>query len=139
MCVFGGKVLAVCISDGLHFSTTSISIYHKHLSDIRVKSYGPSLPCYILSVSIGFRPYAEIQRKGYGRSNLRWASFFQHRASQYIININQTSKSKVMAVRICMGIPFQLSSTMIYYGAQLDIRVKTFARQNLPESSLFKS
>jgi len=61
---------------------------------------------------------------------------FQHRASQYIINIYQTSESKVMAVRICVGIPFQLSSAMIYYGAQLDIRVKTFERRNLPESSL---
>ena len=41
-----------------------------------------------------------------------------------------------MAIRICGGIPFQLLSTMIYYGAQSDIRVKTFARRNLPESSL---
>ena len=41
-----------------------------------------------------------------------------------------------MAIRICGGIPFQLLSTMIYYGAQSDIRVKTFARRNLPESSM---
>ena len=40
-----------------------------------------------------------------------------------------------MVVQICMGIPFQLSSAMIYYGPQSDIRVKTFARWNLPESS----
>jgi len=33
-----------------------------------------------------------------------------------------------MAVQICVGISFLLSSTMIYYGAQLDIRVKTFAQ-----------
>ena len=41
-----------------------------------------------------------------------------------------------MVVRICMGIPFQLSSAMEYYGPQSDIQVKTFARRNLPESSL---
>ena len=29
-----------------------------------------------------------------------------------------------------MGIPFQLLLAMIYYGPQLDIRVKTFARRN---------
>ena len=39
-----------------------------------------------------------------------------------------------MAVRICGA--FHLSSAMIYYGAQLDIRVKTFARRNSQESSL---
>jgi len=41
-----------------------------------------------------------------------------------------------MAVRICLGIPFPLSSTMKYYGSQSEIRVKTFAHRNLPESSL---
>jgi len=44
-----------------------------------------------------------------------------------------------MVVRICVGIPYQLSSAMIYYGAQSDIRVKTFARRNLLESSLLNS
>jgi len=32
--------MAVCICDGIHFSTTMVSKYHKHLSDNRVKSYG---------------------------------------------------------------------------------------------------
>ena len=44
-----------------------------------------------------------------------------------------------MVIWICVGIPYQLSSAMIYYGAQLDIRVKNFARQNFPESSLLNS
>ena len=61
---------------------------------------------------------------------------FQQRASQYIMSFNRTSESKVIVVQICAGIPFQLSSAMIYYGPQPDIRVKTFARWNLPESSL---
>ena len=61
---------------------------------------------------------------------------FKHRASQYIINIYRTSESKVMAVRICVGIPFPLSSAMKYYGPQLYIRVKTYAHRNSLESSL---
>jgi len=44
-----------------------------------------------------------------------------------------------MVARICAGIPFQLLSAMMYYGPQSDIRVKTFARWNLPESSLLHS
>ena len=61
---------------------------------------------------------------------------FQQRTSQYIINIYQTSEFKVMVVQICVGIPFPLSSAMKYYRPQPDIRVKTFARRNLAESSL---
>ena len=38
--------------------------------------------------------------------------------------------------RICMGIPFQLLIAMIYYSPQSDIRVKTLARRNSPESSM---
>ena len=64
---------------------------------------------------------------------------FQQRASQYIVNIYQTSESKVMAIQISVGIPFQLSSAMIYYGAQSNVRVKNFARWNLTESSLLNS
>ena len=44
-----------------------------------------------------------------------------------------------MAVRICVYIRFPLSNAIIYYGAQLDIREKTFAYRNLTESSLFIS
>ena len=35
-----GKVMAVCICNGIHYSSTTVSTYHKHLSDNRVKSYG---------------------------------------------------------------------------------------------------
>ena len=41
-----------------------------------------------------------------------------------------------MAVRICLGIPFELLIAMIYYGPQSDIRVNTFARRNSPEYSI---
>ena len=57
-------------------------------------------------------------------------------ASQKIISLDQASESNVMAVRICIGIPFQLLIAMIYYGAQSDIRVKTFYSRNSPEFSM---
>jgi len=42
--------MVVCICDGLHFSTTSVSIHHKHLSDIRVESCGrPNLRGHFIS------------------------------------------------------------------------------------------
>ena len=58
------------------------------------------------------------------------------RASQYIMRFDQASDSNVMAVRICVGIPFQLLIAMIYYGPQSDIRVKTFAPRNSSGSSM---
>ena len=58
------------------------------------------------------------------------------RASQQIMSLDRASESNVIAVRICMGIPFQLLIPMIYYGPQSDIRDKTLARRNSPESSM---
>ena len=58
------------------------------------------------------------------------------RASQYILSFDRASDSNVMAVRICVGIPFQLLIAMIYYGPQSNMRVKTLARRNLPEFSM---
>ena len=52
------------------------------------------------------------------------------------MSLDRASESNVMAVRICMGIPFQLLITMIYYGPQSDMRVKTLACRNLPEFSM---
>ena len=95
----------------------------------------PSLPCLNLSGSIGFRPYAEIRRKVLPFL-FAMGFIFQQRASQYIININRTCVSNVMVVRICVGIPYQLSCAMIYYRPQSEIRVKTFARRNSLEPYL---
>ena len=42
--------MAVCICDWLHLSTTTVSIYHKNLSDNRVESYGhPNLRRHSIS------------------------------------------------------------------------------------------
>ena len=63
-------------------------------------------------------------------------TIFILRASQKLMILDQASESKVMAVRIFVVIPFQLFIAMIYYGPILDIRVKTLARRNSPESSM---
>jgi len=49
------------------------------------------------------------------------------------MSLDRASDSNVMAVRICMGIPFRLLNAIIYYGPQSDIRVKTFSSRNSPE------
>jgi len=42
--------MAVCICDGHHFSTTTISTYHKNISDNQVESYGhPNLRRHSIS------------------------------------------------------------------------------------------
>jgi len=61
---------------------------------------------------------------------------FIQRASQQIMSLDWASESNVMVVRIFVGIPILLSSAMIYYEPQWDIRVKNFARLNLPGSSM---
>ena len=42
----------------------------------------------------------------------------------------------IMAVRICVVSPFLFSKAMIYYGPQSDIRIKTLAHRNSPETSM---
>ena len=59
-------------------------------------------------------------------------------ASRSIMSFNRESESNIMAVRICVVIPFLLSRAMIYYGPQSDIQVKSFARWNSPESSMIR-
>jgi len=58
------------------------------------------------------------------------------RASKQIMSLDRASESNVMAVQICMGIPFQLLIAMIYYGPQSDILVKTFSSRNSPVFSM---
>jgi len=131
------------ISVGIPFQLSSAVIYYGPQSDIRVKTFAG-------------RNFAESSLLNYESLNrfpalcgdpeerlwpfeFAMGFIFQQRVSLYIINIYRTSETKVMAVRICVAIPLPLSSVVIYYRAQSDIRVKTFTRRNLPESSLFVS
>jgi len=165
------KIIWICI--GIQFQLSSAMIYFGSQSDIRVKTFaGRNSPESSLLNSKCLTRFLVL----FGDPEERlWPFVFamgfnlKQRASQCIININLTSVSKVMVVWICMGIPYQLSSAMIYYGPQSDIwvssygrpnvrghsissferhdiyrplsdiRDKTFACPNLPESSLFIS
>ena len=64
---------------------------------------------------------------------------FQKRASQYIINNNQTCVSIVGRPNLRGHCISTFKHYDILWCAQLDIWVKKFARRNLPESSLLKS
>ena len=137
------KVMVARICAGILFQLSSAMIYYGPQLDIGVKNFARriSLESSLLHSECLNRFPALC---GYPEERLWLFVFgmgfiFQQRASQYIININRTPVSKVMVIWICVGIPYQLSSAMIYYGAQIDIRVKTFACRNLPESSLLHS
>jgi len=51
-------------------------------------------------------------------------------ASWYIIGLNQTSESKVMAVWICLALWCLTSSILVYYAPKLDIRVTSYDHSN---------
>ena len=61
---------------------------------------------------------------------------FQFRASRYIMGLKHTSKLKVIAVCTCYEHPFSISSVLIYYGTQSEIRVKSYCRLNLLRASV---
>ena len=162
--------MAVCICDGHHFSTTTISTYHKNISDNRVESYGhPNLRRHSIStfelndilLAQWDIPVKTFACQDFPESSLVVSGFlnsflalcrdpderlwpfvftmgliFQQRRSQHIIKIYRTTESKVMAIRICVVIRIPLSSSMIYFGAQSDIRGQTFNCRNLLECSL---
>ena len=126
------KVIAICICFEFPFSITSASIYYRTQSDIQVKSY-----CRLNL------PRAFVFK--YERLNILWDAIrhpckkllscefaqsicFQFRESRYITGFNLTSELKVIVVWICSKLLFLISSIMIYYGTQSDIRVKRYCR-----------
>ena len=60
----------------------------------------------------------------------------QFRASWYIVGLNRTSESKVMAVWIWLVLPCLISSISIYYASELDIQVKSYNHSNFPRASV---
>jgi len=50
---------------------------------------------------------------------------------------NRTSDSKVIVVWICSELQFSITSVLIYYGIQSDIRIKSYCRLNLLRASVF--
>ena len=129
--------MAVRICMGIPFPLLIAMIYYGPQSDIRVKtsSCRNSSEFSMLNFERRDRLLALL-----GDPVEKLWSFvfvmgfiFIQSASQQIMSLDQASESNLMAVRICMVIPFQLLIAMIYYGPQSDIRVKTFSGWNSPE------
>ena len=65
------------------------------------------LPCYISSISIYYVPESDIRANSYDPLNFSRTSIFQFRVSRYIIGLNRTPMSKVMAIWIRPDLPVQ--------------------------------
>ena len=104
------KVMAVWICPELPWSISRVSIYDARESDIRVKIYS--------------------------HLNFSRASVVQFSVSPYIISVDHTFKSKVMAVWICWELPCSISRVSIYDARESDIRVKGFSHFNFSRASV---
>ena len=89
-----------------------------------------ALWCLISSVLISYAPESDIQVKSYDNMSLSRASVVQFRASRYIIGLNPTSESKVVAVWVCLVLPCLISSITIYYVRESGIRVGSYDHLN---------
>jgi len=87
---------------------------------------GPELPCSISSVSIYYVPESKIWVKIYDLLNFLRAFVVHFRASRYIMGLNHTTESKVTAVWICWELSFSISTVLIYYVPESNIRVKSY-------------
>jgi len=128
------KVIVVWICSELRISLSSVSIYYRIQSDIRVKSY-----CRLnfLGASVFNLERLDILRDSIKHPCRKLLSFefdssfhFQFGASRYITELNRTSECKVIVVWICSELRISLSSVSIYYQIQSDIRVKSYCRAN---------
>ena len=134
------KVKAVWIFQELSRSNLSILIQYWPESNIRVKSYGcMNLPCasyLISSISIHYAPESDIRVKNYDRLNFPRCTIVQFRASRYIMGLNHTPVSKVMAISICWEHSCSNSNVSIYYVPESDIRVKCYDHFNFSRASV---
>ena len=77
--------------------------------------------------------------KNYDHLTFSRASVVQFWASRYVIGLNLTSESKVMAIWIFLVHPCLISSISIYYAPESDIRVKSYDHFNFSWASVFHS
>ena len=136
------KVMAVWIGPELSCLISSVSIYYVPESDIRGKSYDhlnfSRIPFSILCISIYYVPESDIQVKSYDHLNFSRTSIFQFRASRYIMGLNRTPMSKVMAIWIGPKLLCSISSVSRYYVPESDIRVKSYDHFNFSRTSIFQ-
>ena len=132
--------MAVCIWDGLHFSTTTVSTYHKIISKNRIESYGhPNLRRHSIST---FKLHDILWGSiGYPRPNFQLSEFARvflvdFRVSQQVSDLTRRSGGNVMAVCICDCLHFITTTVSIYHKNLIDNRVKSYNRPNLLRHSI---
>jgi len=135
------KVIVVWICLELLFSISSVAIFYRALSDIRLISYCRLI---FLRASLFYYERLDILRDTSRHLSpkllsLEFAQSFcvQLRASRYITRLNRTSEEKVIVVRTCSELLFSITSVSICYGTQSDIRVKSYCSLNLLRASAF--
>ena len=133
------KDMDVWICPELPLSISSVFIYYKWQLYIQVKRYGvwifQELPFSISSVSIYNGRKSAIRVKRYGCLNLPRGSIFNLKRLDTLLEANR-HPNQDMTVWICLNLPFEISSVLIHYGRQSNIRVKRYYRLNLPRSSV---
>ena len=132
--------MAICICDGLHFSSTTISIYHKLLSDNRVKSYGcPNLRRHQISTfELHDILWGSIGNPSQNFRLLEFARVFlvEFWMSQQVFDLMRRSEGNFMAVCICDGLHFSTTTISTYHKHQSDNRVKSYGCPNLHGHSI---
>jgi len=93
-------------------------------------------PCLIFKISIYYAPESNIWLNSYDHLNFLRASVVQFQASRYIIGLNRTSESKVIAVWICLAFQCLIFMISIYYAPKSNIRVKSYDHLNFSRLSV---
>jgi len=128
-----------------------------------------SFRCWISSLSIYYKPESDIRVKSYDHLNFSRASVVQFLASRHIMRPNRKSVWKVMAIWISRELPFfnfepldilcarighpcetlwpfeflesfrcLISSVSIYYKPKSDLSVKSYDHMNFTRASVWK-
>ena len=95
------------------------------------------LPCSILSVSIYYAPKSDIWMKSYDHLNFSSASAIQFHVSPYIMGLNQTPESKVMAFESAESFCVHIRASRYIISLKRTSRVKSYNHLNFLRASLF--
>ena len=122
----------------VHFRASRYIIGINHTPDSKVMAVWicQELPRSIFSVSIYYAPESDHQVKRYDHLNFSRLFVVHFLASRYIIGINHTPESKVMAVWTCRELPRSILSVSIYYATESDLRVKSYDHLKFSRASI---
>jgi len=122
----------------VHFLASWYIMGLNHTTNSKVMAVwiGQELSCSISNLSMYYAPELDIQVKGYDLLNFLRDCIVHFQASPYIVRVNHTIESKVMAVWICRELLCSILSVSIYYALESDIRVKSYDHLNFLRASV---